>query len=198
MARTATPVDRVALEAAIQQAEANGPLRTQNDVWKAAADIYNKTAAKPISFSVVLLRAGEWGTILKTKSARGQGRTMSAEQISAMQAGRGKRVARAEKFSGDERIQKHIVHLKQYVPERYAGLVARIEKGSMKAATALNCASCMGFEDVANQVRNCTTKICAMYPFRPYQKATGEVNEDELLNAGADEEVPKTPLETAA
>lgn len=65
--RTPIPVDRPKLEKAIRDAEAKGPLRNQNELWNSAATIYNAMpGVKPITFSVVLLRAAKWGLTFKT------------------------------------------------------------------------------------------------------------------------------------
>lgn len=77
MMRTPIAVHRETLERAIRQAEASGPLRNRNELWIAAASIYNRGCEargfKAITFSIVLLRAEEWALPIKTpKGKRGR------------------------------------------------------------------------------------------------------------------------------
>ena len=188
MARVAIEVDKQRLILAIQMAESNGPLRTQNDVWIEAAKLYNTNLPqlgdwKQITHSVAMLRATTWGIELKTLSARGQGRKMSPEHIASMQANRGARVSRKERFAKNDQIKESFIALRKRTPINLHTLVDRVEKGSLKAAIRLMCAQCMGHENVAKEVRNCTSKACPLYAFRPYQKPT-DTEESVLVIAG--------------
>jgi len=70
MARTAIPVDRTLFEQAVQQAEVNGPLSTQSELFVAVAEKYNALAPNPISSAVAKLRIEGWELVIKTAKAR--------------------------------------------------------------------------------------------------------------------------------
>ena len=71
MSRTAIIVDRPKLEAAMAEAEKDGPMKNLLALWNRAAEIYNASSGtNPISFSVVMLRQQEWGTPIKTQAGR--------------------------------------------------------------------------------------------------------------------------------
>ncbi len=185
MARTEIPVDQNRLTAAIIAAEANGPLATQSHVWEAAAVEYNKGVSapyKPIEAGVVRLRAVKWKLQIITTSAKGRGGgTLSPTHRAALAASRGKRVKRAEKFAGDSDIVAAHGKLREWIKVQspvHLPLVDAIEKGSMKAAIKLQCIQCMGFENVAESIRTCTSKRCTLYAFRPYKP--GQTDEDEV------------------
>jgi hypothetical protein len=199
MGRRTIIVDKGALERAIQTAEKDGPLATQNDVWKTAADIYNAgKVPEKISFSVVTLRAKQWGLKVKTSSARGKGKPMSDEHKAALLAGRGKRMSKAEKFEASDDATAHFEVMRKFVPSRYHTLIDAMERGSRTAAAKLNCLACMGFEDGCSAaIRNCTGgKVCPMYMFRPYQGKDG-LRELETETVEVESEVGKTVFTAA-
>ena len=70
MPRTALPVDRNLFEKAVQEAEANGPLSKQSELFTVVADKYNATATNKISPAVVKLRIEGWQIPIKTAKAR--------------------------------------------------------------------------------------------------------------------------------
>lgn len=156
-------VDRQKLVAALNQAEADGPLRNLDALWKAAETIYNaNNPPRQITFSVIALRAKEWKLDLKTKPGkRGRG-SMTPEQIAAMQAGRGQRVPRAEKF---KKFSKEFAAQRAEMPESKKGLIDRAENGSAMAAIAANCFNCAG--QSSKEVRLCLVHTCNLYHLRP-------------------------------
>ena len=71
MARTALPVDRKLFEQAVTEAEANGPLSKQSELFAVVAEKYNALdSANKISPAVAKLRIEGWAIPLKTEKAR--------------------------------------------------------------------------------------------------------------------------------
>ena len=156
-------VDRAKLVAALRQAEQNGPLKNLDALWKAAEAIYNlNNPPRPITFSVIALRAKEWKLELQTKPGkRGRG-NMTPEQIAAMQAGRGARRPRAEKLKA---FHKEFAAQRAEMPESKKGLIDRAEKGSVLAGVSAHCYNCQGQQ--GKEVKLCLVWDCNLYPFRP-------------------------------
>ena len=161
MGRRLIEVDISTLKASIEEAEENGPLSTQNDVWKKTAEIYNSTPGIPesITFSVVFLRAKQNNIEIKTKSARGR-KPKSTQDVVTREV-----TTVVETSSPGTNVSELYVS----VPERFHVLIGKIDKGSKVAAIKLNCLHCCGFVPV--EVRGCTSKVCPLHKFRPYQKA---------------------------
>lgn len=166
-------VDRDKLVAAIQQAEANGPLSGLTALWKKAAEIYNASVPEaPITHSVVYLRAIEWKLEYKTQAGKkGRSGPMTEERKAAMAEARSKMVRRSrrEKMAALPGAEKHFEVLRKTTPKSLHGLVDKVEKGSLTAAIKLMCIECMGFEK--KYVWDCRGFTCPMYLHRPYQKA---------------------------
>jgi hypothetical protein len=165
-------VDKDKLTAAIQEAEKDGPLKNLSELWQAAAEIYNKTADRAITHSVVYLRAKEWEIPHQTVGGKRGG---DGSQL----RNRGPRKSRGEKLAGNEEAQQCFAKLREIteaheVP-RYLPLIEKIEKGSMAAAVKFHCLECCAF--VTKEVRLCGCQECALWPFRPYQH---QVEEDEV------------------
>lgn len=175
MAKRATEVNRFKLEMALKTAEANGPLATRSLLWEKVAEIYNQTET-PISVSVVMLRIQEWNLPLKTQPGKRGAGPMTPERIAAMQAARGTRVPRGEKFAADPKIQAHFDELEKNTPERFKLLVLKIRNGSKSAAEKLHCIQCGNYSSA--EIRECTVTSCAKWAFRPYQKDDGDEDED--------------------
>jgi hypothetical protein len=183
MGRRLIPVNLDLLKQSIAKAEDNGPLATQNDVWNKAAEIYNSLPNIPekITFSVVFLRAKENNFEIKTKSARGRKargnmdptqrpikapRDISPFPMTNVQENK-------KSVSNDD----YFISLRKNTPERWHSVIDKIEKGSKIAAIKLNCVNCFGTgPGVADDIRNCTSKTCALYLFRPYQNKKNETN----------------------
>lgn len=70
MARTKIIIEQETLEAAIQEAEKDGPLTNQSVLWKEVARIYNEKTGQNISHSVVYLRVKEWNIEVKTEPGK--------------------------------------------------------------------------------------------------------------------------------
>lgn len=163
MAKRAYEVDRYKLERALRKAEENGPLTNLDALWKAAEPIYNNdNPPRAITFSVIALRAKEWKLELKTKAGkRGRG-AMTPEQIAAMQAGRGARVPRAEKF---KKFNKEFAAQRAEMPESKKSLIDRAEQGSAMAAIHAHCYNCAG--QSGKEVKLCLVHNCNLYHLRP-------------------------------
>jgi len=181
MAKPMTEVSRSTLEAAIRKAEEQGPLKNLDSLWISACEIYNSwTDRNQITKSVVMLRSIKWKLETKTKpgkKGRAAGVPLSAEQKAAMQAGRGARKPRAEKFAADPVLVEGFKDLKKETPERFLPLVSKLEAGSMRAAVALKCLDCSSHQPV--EIRLCPCTSCPLYAFRPYK---GKAGEDEQVN----------------
>jgi hypothetical protein len=186
MAKPMTEVSRNTLELAIRKAEIDGPLKNLDALWTSACEIYNSMdVPKPITKSVVMLRATAWKLETKTKpgkKGRAAGVPLSEEQKAAMQAGRGARKPRSEKFAADPVLVQGFNDLKKETPERFKPLVDKLTAGSMRAAVALKCLDCSGHSTV--EIRLCPCTSCPLYAFRPYK---GKAGEDEVVEL--DEEV---------
>lgn len=79
------------------------------------------------------------------------------------------------------------------IPKRYEEVfkLARDGKLSPRKAIRVNCAHCMGWEDVIPRVRSCSSKTCPLWAYRPYQISleSNEIDEfsgleDEIINEG--------------
>jgi hypothetical protein len=192
VAKPSTPVDRAKLEAALREAEKDGPLANLTKLWEAAAAIYNKNpGVTPITFSVVLLRAKEWNIQVKTQPGR-KGGPMSEEHKAALLAGRGQRKPRAEKmkdfastFDALRRDLNAHVDTRRFLP-----VVDAAEKGSLTAAVKLKCLDCCNWQ--TGEIKLCTANDCSLFPHRPYKPGAEEGDE------AGDESVPDEELEEAA
>jgi len=193
MAKPMTEVSRPKLEAAIRKAEEAGPLKNLDALWVAACAIYNASSPpKEISKSVIMLRATAWKLETKTKpgkKGRAAGVPLSDEQKAAMQAGRGARKPRAEKFAADPLLVQGFKDLKRQTPERWKPLVDKLsQQGSMRAAVALKCLDCSAYQPV--EIKLCACTDCSLYAFRPYKGKAGEDEQAEELDDIQDENVP--------
>lgn len=144
-------VDRGKLTRSIVEAEKEGPLPKQGDLWKKVAEIYGDPK---VTASVVYLRVKEWNLAVKTTAAK-KGRRLS---------GGGKRRPRAEKMKA---FSSNFLKMKKETPPRFIPLVVLSEQGSMRAALKLKCLDCMGFQTV--EIKRCPVSGCSLYPYRPYQ-----------------------------
>lgn len=175
MAKRATEVNRFTLEQAIKQAEANGPLANRGKLWEAVAEIYNKNSITPISHSVVYLRVQEWGLQVTTPVGKRGVSEMTPARIEAMQAARGARVPRGEKFANDPNAQKAFDELDKHTPERFKPLALKVRQGSKTTAMKLKCIECGNYSSV--EIRECPVNDCPLWCFRPYQKNDEDADE---------------------
>lgn len=171
MPKASTPVERPRLEAAIHQAEKDGPLRNLHELWKRAAEIYNRTALRAITFSLANLRAKEWNIPIKTTG--GHRGPLTEEHKAALLAARGKRAPRAEKMRGFTTFSLLRQELGSKLRTRkYLPVVDAAEDGSIKAAIKLKCLECSNYQ--TEEVRLCPVTDCALFPHRPYQGSEAE------------------------
>jgi len=80
MSRTPIIVDKEILLAAITDVEVNGPLENLDQLYKAAASLYNEIADNPISFSVVKARIEEWQVVIKTVKGKKGRKSLTIEE----------------------------------------------------------------------------------------------------------------------
>ena len=181
-------VDRYALTKAIEDAEKDGPLRNQKELWEIACELYNKKALGPtISHSIVQLRAREWKLEIKTKSAKGRRGPMSPEHRASFLAARGKRTSRKDKFKNDPEIQEHFKLLRERTPVRFHQIIDLVEEGSRTASQKLKCLDCSNFQTA--EIRRCEIKACPQWAFRPYQ---GKTEDDEDVQEAEVVDMPYT------
>lgn len=207
MGRRLIQVDLSLLKQSIAKAEENGPLRTQNDVWIKAAEIYNTLPAIPekITFSVVFLRAKENNIEIKTQSARGKGKKASQSGITSPSQRPQTAPERISPFpeTGTQEKTKSPINtsfevMEKRTPERFSSLADAVRKGSKKAAIKLHCLECCGY--ATNEVKNCTGLGCALYSFRPYQEKEkpAEIVQPAIISPEKKEiivEIEQTPVE---
>lgn len=58
------------------------------------------------------------------------------------------------------------------IPQLYQNLFKRCAESHVAPRSRVKafCQMCVGYQDVKNQVRNCTADLCPLYPIRPYQQ----------------------------
>jgi len=174
--KKAIPVNRHILTQAIKDAEKDGPLNNQKAVWEAAAVLYNARCnpEKPLSHSIVGLRAKTWKIEIQTLSGKGRRGPMSEEHKAAFIAARGKRVKKGDKFQQSEVAQQALALLEKEVPTRWSTLVCSARNGSRTAAMKLKCLECSAYQTA--EIRKCPIMACPLWLFRPYQ---GSLEPDE-------------------
>jgi len=186
MARVKIQVDQAELTRAIEIVEAAGPLVNRDQLHKAvaASDWAKNYTPKPITASVVALRIKEFGIEPKTPL----GRRCTSRVASDGQTVPTRAKTKAEKMATPRAIEI-FNHLAENAPQSFQLTIERARKGSMAAAVRLNCAACMGFESVASNVRDCSSRSCPLWPFRPYQQITvdGELTDDSIEDGYSDE-----------
>jgi len=160
-------VDKAMLEQALQTVEADGPLVNQHEVWIKAADLYNSnpTVPEPITHSVVMLRAKEFGLTIKTPP--GRHRITSGQQ----QAGVQSQTSRSTKFQRGPK-KASLDQVEADTPDECKHFVRKARRGSMKALVALKCLDCSGWQK--REVRECPVVGCPLWVIRPYQSKTNE------------------------
>ena len=175
MGRRTIVVDKAKLENAITIVEKDGGLENLTTLFQKVAEVYNTdNPPENITFSVVGLRVKEWNIQVKTTPGRrgrqpGEGMNVDGHALAAKRAKNKK-----AKFNS-ENAHLAFVAMREKTPERFHPLINRIEKGSRAAAAKLFCLQCVGFE--TKEVRECTSKECPMYLFRPYQNSDDDAVE---------------------
>ena len=174
MAKKPIQVDRAILENAIQVAEKENKFSTLTALWQDVAKRYNNTAmpTKPLSESVVMIRAKEWKLNYETKPGKRGG--------DGSQLIRAPRTTRANKFKRRKDSPDAFTAMRKRLQvnnsERFLPLIERIEQGSLTAAVKLHCLDCCAYQ--TPEVRRCGDISCGLFLFRPYQ---GAVEEDEQV-----------------
>lgn len=179
MARVKLEIPSHELQKAIEEAEKNGPFENRSKLHDAVAatDWAKNFQPKPVTASVVGLRIAEFG--LECKTPKGKRGRRPGQKIGGN--GPVNRTSRKEKFAANPQIKSHFDEMDEHIvrvcdnPDRWLSLNNKARKGSVTAAIKLNCAACMGFDNVASMVRGCTARgTCPLWAVRPYQNLTVE------------------------
>jgi len=184
MARIKLEIPKDELQRTINQVESshpNGQFENRSLLHDAVADTdwAKNFDPKPVTASVVCLRIAELNIDCKTpKGKRGRSGGFSGPPRDV------KRITRRQKYKLNPQLEDHFNKLEEYIKSQGCGetwlrTLQKVRKGSVKAMIRLNCAACMGFENVAVNVRGCTAAgVCPMWAERPYQNLT--VNGDDV------------------
>lgn len=73
-------------------------------------------------------------------------------------------------------MSKQRIVIKKYsetIPPKYRKLFLKVclGNGGKRDIIKAKCQSCVNFEDVSARVGECTSHLCPLWPYRPYQKA---------------------------
>ena len=172
MSRRTVVVDKKKLQTAINEAEANGPLKNLSVLYEKAADIYNGMAKTPetVTVAVVGLRIKEFKLkYITVKGKKGRRKGFGGGHS-------GPRTTKAEKIKASPDAQKALKALKDNIDdERFIPIIEKIEAGSRAAAVKMKCIECMGCQP--SEVKKCTVYHCPLYLFRPYKESEPETEE---------------------
>lgn len=161
MSKVAIEVDRNLLAHKVLMAEQQGPLPSLSELFKVVAHSYNadKAPVYPnITYSIVQLRVKEWGIQFITQPGKRGLRVDQKEEG----AGKSKRSLKMANFT------KTFERLNKIVPEKYKGLIKKVQGGSQKAAIKLKCLDCSYYD--VKEIKNCACSSCPLFPVRPFQK----------------------------
>lgn len=180
MARIKVEISKSELETVIQDLETNnGAYKNRSALHEAVANTSwaRNFEPKPITPAVVGLRIAEFGIEPLTPKGR-VGMPPGVKRIHDPEKRKNKKKAL---FANPKTIDIYN-NLEKMVPESLKRTLERAKKGSLQAAVKINCAHCVGFECIAENVRSCSANLCPIYPFRPYQNLTikgQDVDDDE-------------------
>lgn len=152
---------------AIATAEANGPLASRSALFEWVSDIYNATTrpetySEPITKHIARKRASKWKLEIKTPLDKPGGEISKRQAV--MQAARGARQSRVEKWAKNPEIQDSLVQIEAATPAKYRDLAEGVKAGSIRDAVSLHCLECVGYQPL--EVKHCEMKSCAFWPFR--------------------------------
>ena len=167
MARTKLEISKADFQKVVTDLEAAEQFVNPSALWKAVedSDWAKGLLPRPMKAAVAYMRAKELGIIYKTQPGkRGNGGLGTGP--------RGPRTPRSQKM---KKYGKSFAIMKQEIPERFAPVIARFEKGSSKAAIKLKCLECSGYQPV--EIKLCTCVGCPLYPIRPFQGKKVEATE---------------------
>lgn len=154
MSRGRKPIelDKEKFQLVVADIEATQKPSNRSQLWKLveASDWARSQQPRPLTSQVAYLKAKEMGLTIATpvgkkgvfERANGPKRSrVSLNLVSSVGVG---------------------------VPDNFKKLVAKMEKGSLKAAVKLKCLDCSDWQ--MKEVRNCKVTGCPLFPVRPYQK----------------------------
>lgn len=170
MARVKVEISKGELEEVIQTLETkNGPYKNRSALHDAVAetDWAKSYDPKPITASVVGLRIAEFGIEPLTPKGK-KGRPAGFNP----QVNQAKRRQKKKAILSNPRVDEIFNRLAKDAPTSLQRTIELARNGSMAAAVKVQCCHCVGFESAAENIRGCSAKMCALYPFRPYQTVT--------------------------
>lgn len=70
----------------------------------------------------------------------------------------------------NQKIDAQIESMAEYA-QRYVPLLqrAKLLRASPLAAIKAKCQACVGYEDAVNRIHDCSTYVCPLWGYRPYQ-----------------------------
>jgi hypothetical protein len=182
-------VDRSKFEAAIAELESQKTFENMFQLQEAVAK-------SPYGLSVGIKTGNvyqyirKWNVQIKTKAGkRGAALARLHDKTNVV------KMTRGEKIENDPKAQTWIQGVRREVKSlcghnagRFAKVLDRLEKGSLKAAIAVQCITCSGGD--TNEVKHCACTACPLYQFRPYKEnddslAILEIGEDSDLQSVA-------------
>lgn len=184
MARIKVEISKSELEAIIHDLETNnGAYKNRSALHEAVAntDWAKNFQPKPITPSVVALRIEEFGIEpLTPKGKRGRSEGFVAPKYDGE-----KRRQNKEAILSNPRAIEIYDRLIDAAPAVLHKTIERARRGSVRSAIKAQCCHCVGFENMAANIRGCSATLCALYPYRPYQ--TVSVNGQEIEDDEGDE-----------
>lgn len=156
-------IDKVVFQRIVNELEAKQEFVNPSALWVAVCetDWAKGLDPRPLTPAVAYMRAHQLNIVTKTKSGK-RGGTMTEERIAKMREGRGTRRPRSEKM---QFFASTFEAMRSSYPSQYLPLIAKAEKGSLRAAITLNCIECSGFNRA--EARQCEITSCALYPHHP-------------------------------
>ncbi len=155
--RTKLVIDGRDLQAVVDELESKNTFSTRAELWAAieASEWAKSLEPRPLTAQVAMMRAKELNVTIKTAKGK-KGRE------------KGEAVPRGERKR--KRIPLEMVQpLKDIFPESVHQRIDSAAQGSLKAAVALKCLDCCGYQK--KEVALCCTTMCTLWAFRPWQRA---------------------------
>lgn len=176
MARQKLTIDKAKFQEVVTLLESQQEFKNPSELWKAVENSNWAKTLEPRSLTsqVAYMRARELGIIYKTQPGKRGPHLMTEEQLSRMREGRGKRRPRSEKMMVFAATFKE---MRKTYPSALLPLIARAEKGGLRAAITLKCLECSAFQ--RGEVRQCQVTDCSLFPHRPSGSVLTDITETE-------------------
>ena len=168
MARTKVEIDRAVFQKIVTELETHKEFSNPSKLWEAVAntDWAKSMTPRPLTVSVLYMRAKELGIVYKTQKGK-RGRAGGIPLGS-----RGQRVSKKDKFAKSEQMQNAFKMIRESTPERFLHIVELAANGSRSAGVKLKCLECSNYQ--TKEIRECNINSCGLWPFRPYQSTKEE------------------------